>query len=448
MSTGHTYATPAPEKEHPNTTMGDPDGPMVFIATLGQEVPTFIDPREDLVIDKKTLATFKRLSYHIPFKLRGTYKPEWLPDGVAEHMIESGVRTNFQGFVMCSEKSARNGGGQCGNLAMNRSGFCRNHGGALHPADKKVHADNLMNAPADRVENLTRVQKFLQGFLKVEDLADEEILGAYILSDDGRPVSNKKLGVKFQQQMVKELHARMNQYMQMKLPTMLKRVAEIAESDIVEPEVSFKAAVWMAERQMGKTPEVLIHAQTGAPYESILDSIESGSRDDYRKSVESQRGAGQPLAIEGSHTPGVYSEDGEPLDVFEVDDGEADPTYEGFLVRTERTGGDELGGEERGVSRLGSEDNSLSRADSLEQKAKRAKDVIEARKKAQKRRFAARATGATSLNDMWWLPSFKKRMVMRKGTMIHEGWTCKLVCPDDQSQALLAKMAAASTDGE
>lgn len=79
----------------------------------------------------------------------------------------------------------------------------------------------------------------MQGFLKVEDLTDEEIVGAYVLTEDGRRYSNKKMGVKFQQQMVRELHARMNQFMQMKLPTMLKRVADIAESDIVEPDDCF-----------------------------------------------------------------------------------------------------------------------------------------------------------------------------------------------------------------
>ena len=31
-----------------NVTVGTPDGPMRFIESLAQEVPTFLDPRDDL----------------------------------------------------------------------------------------------------------------------------------------------------------------------------------------------------------------------------------------------------------------------------------------------------------------------------------------------------------------------------------------------------------------
>lgn len=457
---GYTHANP-PRPEMPKTTMGDPDGPEVFIPSLGREVPTYIDPRVDLITNKRTAAIFKRLSYHVPFKLRGIYKPEWLPHDYAEHMGEAGeIRTNFEGFVMCSETSKASGGDKCGNLAVNRTNVCRNHGGALHPADKKFGGGAIMTASViannpERVAALDRTQKFMQGLLAVEDLTDDEITGAYVLTDDGRPVSNTKLGVKFQQMMVKELHRRMNNFMQMKLPTMLKRVAEIAESDIVEPETALKAAIWTAERQMGKTPEVLIHAQTGAPYESILDRLESGSRDAYRKSVESQRVENAQLEIGtgGSGTPGVYSEDGEPLDVFEVDDGEEDPDDGEGNSRDADAAADFVrirpGDESRtdDESGHGSGESSYSRATELEEKAAKAKRIIAERKKAQKRRYAARAQGATQLNDMWWLPIFKDRIVQRGGKKVKMGRICTLVCPDDQNERTLAKIAAQDIGG-
>lgn len=445
MTTGHVDASSTTQYDtHKKLTMGDPDGPLAFVASLGMEVPTYIDPREDLIGPDVKKGTFKRLTYHVPFKLRGIYKPEWLPHEYGEHMGKAGeIRTNLSGHVMCSAESKASGG-PCGNLAVNRTNVCRNHGGALHPADRKMSAENFTPAPEGRVEALTRPQQFMQGFLKVEDLTDEEIVGAYVLTEDGRRYSNKKMGVKFQQQMVRELHARMNQFMQMKLPTMLKRVADIAESDIVEPETAFKAAVWMAERQMGKTPDVLITAQTGAPYESIFESIESGSREDYRKSIASSRGEGQPLALT-ERAPGVYSEDGEPLDVFEVDDGEADPDYEGFLSGDTGASDDGEWGDRNATARITQdvqERGALSAAEDLDAKKKRAQEIIDARKRAQRRRFAARATGATTVTDMWWLPKFKRRKVMRNGKMVEEGWICTLVCPDDQNERTLAKIEA------
>ncbi len=436
-------------------TMGDPDGPDVFVASLGQEVPTFVDERKDLLPKNNKSGTFKRLNYHIPFKMRGTYKPEWLPHDYAEHMGMAGeIRTNFAGLVLCSATS-KGSGEACAALAVNRANVCRNHGGALHPADKKMSIETLAEVPKDRIENLNRVQKFLQGFLPVEELTEEEVVGGFVFTDDGRKVTNSKLGVKFQQQVVRELHRRMNQFMQMKLPTMLQRVADIAESDVAEPETSLKAAIWLSERQMGKTPEVVISHVTGAPYETLLDRVESGSREDYRKSVESSRGQGQPLSITGgSGTPGVYTDDGQPLDVFEVDDGEEDPDVDEDFLLGKLVGGENVGSEGNSVRAPGvfhdggstdggdSEGSSHSRALELEAKAKRAKEIIAARKKAQKRRYAARAQGASTVTNMAWLPYFKKNMVMRSGKMVQEGWRCLLVCPDDQNERMLAKIAA------
>lgn len=450
--TGHVAAHPSFEHSADSgLLMGEPDGPVVYVASLGGEVPTFIDPREDLIPPNQKRGTFKRLSYHVPFSMRGPYRAEWLPHEYGEHMVEAGqIRTDLNGNVMCSATSKRNDGGLCGNLAVNRANVCRNHGGALHPADKKMSAEAFMPPPEGRVEALSRVQQFMQGFLEVKDLSDEEVVNGYILDDDGKRYSSKKMSIKLQQQLTRELHSRMNDFMSMKLPTMLKRVADIAVSDVVEPEVSFKAAVWMAERMMGKTPEVLIHAQTGAPYEAIFESIESGSREDYRKSVASSRGQSEPLAIT-QRAPGVYSEDGEPLDVFEVDDYADDYAPQGFLPGSQssdhgRTGESEQRASGETVREVTSDivNSSFQAAEDLDAKKKRAQEIIDARKKAQRRRFAARAQGVTTITDMWWLPYFKPRKVMRNGVMVQEGWTCILVCPDDQNEKMLAKIAAST----
>lgn len=53
-------------------TYGDADGPDIFIPEFGFMVPSFVDPRIDL-IPEGSLKRFKRVSYHVPFKMRGFF---------------------------------------------------------------------------------------------------------------------------------------------------------------------------------------------------------------------------------------------------------------------------------------------------------------------------------------------------------------------------------------
>ena len=52
----------------------------------------------------------------------------------------------------------------------------------------------------------------------------------------------------------------------------VKAVAEIMQSTAVEPEVRLKAAQFLIERNLGKTPQV-ISIQASAPWEEIFDEI-------------------------------------------------------------------------------------------------------------------------------------------------------------------------------
>lgn len=78
-------------------------------------------------------------------------------------------------------------------------------------------------------------------------------------------------------------------FLQTKTASMLNVMVDIAESDLVEPADRIKAAQWVAERTMGKTPDVIIHGKVDAPYEAIFESIDAGSREDYRQKVTSTR---------------------------------------------------------------------------------------------------------------------------------------------------------------
>ena len=60
--------------------MGEPDGPMRFIKSLGMEVPTYIDPRNDLKSTYKSAGAHIPVDYHVPPNMRGTYTPQQLAD--------------------------------------------------------------------------------------------------------------------------------------------------------------------------------------------------------------------------------------------------------------------------------------------------------------------------------------------------------------------------------
>ena len=61
-------------------TYGDADGPNAFVPEFGFVVPTFVDPRIDL-IPENSRNRFKRVNYHVPFKYRGFFTgTDWPED--------------------------------------------------------------------------------------------------------------------------------------------------------------------------------------------------------------------------------------------------------------------------------------------------------------------------------------------------------------------------------
>src|ERR1700754_1241139 len=293
----------------PDQLMGKPDGPWKYHAEFGLKVPTYIKPRKDLLSDGGCAKKIPRLNYHVPQTMRGDFKLADLPQDYVRRWCRT-ARTDYEGYVLCT--SRRNDGGICNKKAVNRSPFCNTHGGALHPADKKLSAQNTAISKIDpkRIQELDRVQQFMSGFLSIEDLEDDEVIGSYVRNSEGRRIATTKMGVRFQQAMVKELVRRMNRFMQMKLPNMINVLTDIAESDFAEPADRIRAANLIIERVLGKTPEVLVHGTTEKPYETLLekmDKIEGGSREEYRKLVASKRGESEPLEVEAID----YNEDSE-----------------------------------------------------------------------------------------------------------------------------------------
>jgi hypothetical protein len=335
-----------------------------------------------------------------------------------------------EGYVICFGQSKD--GTKCGKRATNRTPYCPNHGGALHPADKKLSSQNVSigKIEPERIENLDRVQKFMAGFLTVAELDDDEVIGAFVRNDDGRPITTEKMGTRFQQEMVKELMNRMQRFMTMKLPNMLKVLADLAESDFVEPADRYKAATWLAERVLGKVPEVIYHGSTEQPYERML-SLASGSREEHRRRITSSR------------------PDAEPIDVAVVDDEtDLEPTWDngssgvGVEGSTEHTGGrivsdrqhssERSEGEASGIDESSAAGDSVDDVGTTKSPVQLAKEARERLKRAKTRRFAARSQGVVTHGEPAWLVEYKP---LKKG-----GFKAILYPPEQQTQAVLDRI--------
>ena len=171
---------------------------------------------------------------------------------------------------------------------------------------KNTHCKKCMNANrkaqyAQRnkltdveVSQLDRVQKFVKGFLDTKELTDEELNGRYIQNDNGQRVPFAHLenrpGNRVVAKLNKELSTRLNEYIKSKSLRSVQVIFEIADSELVEPADRLKAATWLAERVIGKTPEVLLTADASKAYEDIFETkVFTGSREDYRLAIESGR---------------------------------------------------------------------------------------------------------------------------------------------------------------
>lgn len=421
------------------TTLGDPDGPMRFIPQFGFEVPTFIDPRLDLASkDPRGENAVMRLDYHVPFAKRGKFKITDWPEEYAQRNLRH--RIDLEGYVLCMGIN-KGTGLPCARQATNRTHFCTNHGGGLHLADKKLSSlSSERNIPQDRVDRLDRPQQFMQGFISIEDLSDEEIKGRFIFNNDGVQVRARVLGVKFEQEITREFHRRINEYLISKTPKALEVLTEIIESDMVEPADRLKAIGMLTDRTMGKPADVIIHGTTSKPYETILDSIENGgTREDYRKRIASSRPVGE---IEQNQTP----LDAEVEYDIENEDEEFDSLERSVLVRdreNQESGKVRLVDSSRNDSSSSSssgdedENSTLGYVDEITAKRAAVKEAKKRIQDAKKRRFAGRAVGAKSLDV---IPFGLEFHMIKTGKMAGK-LRMKLVAPSQLTEARVARMA-------
>jgi hypothetical protein len=243
--------------------------------------------------------------------------------------------------------------------------------------------------------------------------------------------------MKFEAMLSKELHNRLNRFLKSKAPSMLDVMVNIAESDLVEPADRIKAAIWVSERVMGKTPEVLITAKTEAPYETIFETVESGSRDHYRK-IQAQRaiemGAGDIHDAEVVDDEDVeYEADDSGQVATDGDSGSIRVSSESDLDDSSRRNADDS--ESVPTTNTGIRiDDPRGYAQSVIDRKNEAKELRTRLAKAKRRRFAARANGAGLGDSPPWLIDWAQAA----GGL----WVARVVAPSQQSQRVLDKIKA------
>lgn len=429
--------------------MGEPDGPMRFIKSLGFEVPTFISPRDDLRTQYRNAKAHKNVDYHIPISKRGVYRPESL----ADYDPDFDYSVTDTGMVRCGGIMQR--GKICQKSARNHTGFCSNHGGALHPADKLFISERGI-MPSD-VTRMTRMQMVEMGIIKVNELTDEEIAKGAIRNDDGTFTPNSQLvSAKINAQMRAEFFERSDRFIRENVMDMLEEMRRIALSPVEEAKDKIQAIQWLTERALGKTPDVLITGKTDNNFDQLLGDITGGSRDEYRNSQRQLAGG----LIDGEFESKIIideeeDEDDESPDIqVDVEDEvpqvpvvfEDGDTIEVDSAAITRTNGDgavrvETGSKEQDVrgrpqsdsaGESGSDAQRAAKSELTETNpaviAQMRKDQKEAIKRRRNRRYAARAIGATTLDDLPYHLVFKECETQRDGKFVR----MKLVAPEDQ----------------
>lgn len=211
------------------------------------------------------------LHHHVPLDLRGVYKVD------ARYGPELEERVGPASYALCNGL-ARHGSNDpskwemCKAKAINRSGFCSRHGGALCPLDRKRIDWN--KAP--------RHIRFKYGKLPVEDLDDEELAKGQIRKENGTFTQNNFVSAEIHKRMMQELFDRADIRLRENLVLAVDTAAEIASGTVYDEGVRLQAAKWMYETVRGKTPQK-VEIGVDKKFEQVMDAIIVGGSRNERK---------------------------------------------------------------------------------------------------------------------------------------------------------------------
>jgi hypothetical protein len=169
----------------------------------------------------------------------------------------------------------------CANKAIRRSDppRCAEHGG-VHAADGRKRTEG------GYVKLNDKMAKVMSGEIPLSDLDEEELARGQLRNKNGQFSGGATLVVPkaMYAKMTTELFKRADDAMKENIVSAAETLTQIMLSEQADVKDRMKAAMWLIERVMGKTPETLIVGQT-QPWEQLLMNITSTEKEDYKKFV-------------------------------------------------------------------------------------------------------------------------------------------------------------------
>lgn len=297
---------------------GEPDGPEEERAYIGR-VGTFLDPRNDLIESAKNVKgrNGATLMHHVPMEFRGPYKLKEYPGLLGE-------RRGPASYAMCTAVLQSNpenvrlgkAGRPCSGKAINRSGLCQPHGGALHPLDKRVVDWTAV----------PRYIRFLYGKLEASEMTEEEILHGGVRKPDGTWTEAKTVRRDVIEAQKHLLFKKSDELMQTSVLAVTKTFIEIANNPMYEPADRLRAAEFVYTRLRGKTPDRVVHSQD-KPFEVILGAALTGGSRAASRAARGLVEQGEIVDAEVLEELEGYADDSTAEELVEEIDQEIDEEY-------------------------------------------------------------------------------------------------------------------------
>lgn len=238
-----------------------------------------------------------------------------------------------------------------------------------------------------------RADRFIAGLVDPAELTYDELVGGYILLEDGTKYWSVDFDKRSSTRFATELTKRLNRMIKEKASRSIEIIFDIADSDLVEPADRLKAATWLAERVIGKTPEKIELKLESAPYEEIEANIGGGSREAHRAKAIGSAIDAEIIDVDDEPYDEISEVESEASELLVDDVSEQQVVVEQseqHLVRSRR------------VDSSDDANSAESVADAKVDKKQAAQDLKKRVAEAKKRRYAARAVGATSLDAVGW----------------------------------------------
>ena len=184
--------------------------------------------------------------------------------------MAGGERPTHGARKRCSDPTGKG----CRGFARRNSDVCagRDCGGGTR-AEKKHHSDGTFTARG-LVSVPPRIQQLLDGTLDISELDDEELARGYPRAADGS-FRNPPIVIprSIHNRMMRELFQRSGDHLKANLRNAVEVMTNIANNEQNDPNVRLKAAQWVVERVMGKTPDVSVTVDE-KKYQAMFDRLE------------------------------------------------------------------------------------------------------------------------------------------------------------------------------